>query len=83
MAETSTLRKTSLLSFLGKRSRDEDGAETSGESAGNHDCFPKPPKRRNSDSTDCAAVEILGEFDNSGGIDSDDEIAEVDENQEE
>ena len=83
MAETSSLRKTSLLSFLGKRSRDEGGAETSGESAGNHDCFPKPPKRRNSDSTDCAAVEILGEFDNSGGIDSDDEIAEVDENQEE
>ena len=45
MAETSSLRKTSLLSFLGKRSRDEGGAETSGESAGNHDCFPKPPKR--------------------------------------
>lgn len=74
-------KATSLLSFLGKRSRD-DGAETSGESAGNHDCFPMPPKRRNSDSTDCAAVEILGEFDNSGGID-DDEIAEVDDNQEE
>ena len=44
MAETSSLRQTSLLSFLGKRSHDEDGAETSGESAGNHDCFPKPPK---------------------------------------
>ena len=63
MAETWSLRQTSLLSFLGKRSCDEDGAETSGESAGNHDCFPKLPKRRNSDSTDCAAVEILGEFD--------------------
>ena len=85
MAKTSSRRQTSLLSSLGngKQSRDEDGAETSGESAGNHDCFPKPPKRRNSDSTGCAAVETLGEFDNPGGIDSDDEIAEVVENREE